>query len=129
MILLLKIIFIFLRQLSLAQANLDYLIKTPENVKKADELMEQEKLLQAHHIIMEIENSRNYLLFQLYIIQEKNSQSDNLKFVTNYFVDYERLAAHLRTMISLRISRWYDCVRSAPEQFITALQIIEREEE
>ncbi len=117
------------RQLSLAQANLDYIIKTPENVKKADELMGQEKLLQAHQLIMEIENSRNYLLFELHKVQEKDSQPDDIQLVTNYFADYERLVAHLRQLISFRISRWYDCAISAPEKLVTALRIIDREEQ
>ena len=117
------------RQLSLAQANLDYIIKTPENVRKADDLMSQEKLLQAHQLIMEIENSRNYLLFELYKAQEKDTQQDDIQLVTNYFADYERLVAHLRQLISFRISRWYDCAISAPEKLVTALRIIEREEQ
>jgi exocyst complex component 3 len=119
----------FFRQLSLAQANLDYIIKTPENVKKADELMGLEKLLQAHQLIMEIENSRNYLLFELHKVQEKDSQQDDIQLVTSYFADYERLVAHLRQLISFRISRWYDCAISAPEKLVTALRIIEREEQ
>ncbi|CAF2861510.1 unnamed protein product [Rotaria sp. Silwood2] len=117
------------RQLSLAQANLDYIIKTPENVKKADELMGQEKLLQAHQLIMEIENSRNYLLFELHKVQEKDSQPDDIQLITNYFADYERLVAHLRQLIAVRISRWYDCAISAPEKLVTGLRIIEREEQ
>ncbi|CAF0725642.1 unnamed protein product [Adineta steineri] len=117
------------RQLSLAQANLDYIIKTPENVKKADDLMGQEKLLQAHQLIMEIENSRNYLLFELHKVQEKDSQPDDIQLVTNYFADYERLVAHLKQLITFRISRWYDCAISAPEKLVTALRLIEREEQ
>ncbi|CAF4192160.1 unnamed protein product, partial [Adineta steineri] len=61
------------RQLSLAQANLDDIIKTSENVKQADDLMEQGKLLQAHQLIMEIEKSRNYLLSELHKVQKKDS--------------------------------------------------------
>ncbi len=121
--------FLFYRQLLLAQANLDYIIKTPENVKKADELMGQEKLLQAHQLTMEIENSRNYLLFELHKVQEKDSQPDDIQLVTNYFADYERLVAHLRQLISFRISRWYDCAVSAPEKLVTALRIVDREEQ
>lgn len=117
------------RQLSLAQANLDYIIKTPENVKKADELMSDEKLLQAHQLIMEIENSRNYLLFELHKVQEKDSQPDDIQLVTSYFADYERLVQQLRQMIAFRISRWYDCAISAPEKLVTALRLIEREEQ
>ena len=119
----------FFRQLSLAQANLDYIIKTPENVKKADDLMNQEKLLQAHQLIMEIENSRNYLLFELHKVQEKESQQDDINLVKNYFADYERLVANLRQMIAFRVSRWYDCAISAPEKLVTALRLIEREEQ
>jgi exocyst complex component 3 len=91
--------------------------------------MEQEKLLQAHQLIMEIENSRNYLLFELHKVEEKDSQSDDIQLVTNYFTDYERLVAHLRQLISFRISRWYDCAISAPEKLATALRIIDREEQ
>ena len=117
------------RQLSLAQANLDYIIKTPENVKKADELIAQEKLLQAHQLIMEIENSRNYLLFELHKVPEKESQPDDIQLVTNYFADYERLVGQLRQLVAFRIARWYDCAISAPEKLVTALRLVEREEQ
>ncbi|CAF0791011.1 unnamed protein product [Adineta steineri] len=117
------------RQLSLAQANLDDIIKTSENVKQVDDLMEQGKLLQAHQLIMEIEKSRNYLLSELHKVQEKDSQTDDIRLVTNYFADYERLVARLKQLISFHISRWYDCAISAPEKLVTALRIIEREEQ
>jgi exocyst complex component 3 len=117
------------RQLSLAQANLDYIIKTPENVKKADEFMGQEKLLQAHQLIMEIESSRNYLLCELYKAQEKDSQQEDIQLLTSYFADCDRLVTQLRSLIAFRISRWYDCAVSAPEKLVTALRIVEREEQ
>ena len=91
--------------------------------------MGQEKLLNAHQLIMEIENSRNYLLFELHKVQEKDSQPDDIQLVTNYFADYERLVQNLRQLMSFRISRWYDCAISAPEKLVTALRIIEREEQ
>ncbi len=91
--------------------------------------MGQEKLLQAHQLIMEIENSRNYLLFELHKVQEKDSQPDDIQLVTNYFADYERLVAHLRQLISFRVGRWYDCAISAPEKLVTALRIVDREEQ
>ena len=117
------------RQLSLAQANLDYIINTPENVKKVDEFMEQEKLLQAHQLIMEIESSRNYLLFELHNAQEKDAQPDDVQLVKNYFADCGRLVAQLQQLISIRISRWYDCAITAPDKLVTALRIVEREEQ
>ena len=108
---------------------MDYIIKTPENVKKANDLLSQEKLLPAHQLIMEIENSRNYLLFELHRAQEKESQSDDVKIVNNYFADYDRLVALLQQSVTFRISRWYDCAIGAPEKLVTALRIIEREEQ
>lgn len=96
-------------------------------MKKASELLEQERLLLAHQVIMEIENSRNYLLFELH--QAQDSQTDDIQFVTNYFAGYEKLCIQLRQLVSFRISRWYDCAISAPEKLVTALRIIEREEQ
>lgn len=91
--------------------------------------MAQEKLLQAHQLIMEIENSRNYLLLELHRATETDSQAEDIQLVITYFSDYDRLVAHLRQLITFRISRWYDCAISAPEKLVTALRIIEREEQ
>ena len=117
------------RQLTLAQANLDHIIKTSENVNKADDLLAHEKLLQAHELVMEIENSRNYLLFELHQAQDEDSHAADIQLVTNYFADHQRLVQRLEQLISSRISRWYHCAISAPEHLVTALRVIERQEQ
>ncbi|CAF0726882.1 unnamed protein product [Adineta ricciae] len=117
------------QQLALAQVNLDHIIKTPENVNKAADLLAHEKLLQAHQLVIEIENTRNYLLFELHQTQDGDSHADNIQLVTNYFADHQRLVGQLEQLISSQISRWYHCAISAPEQLVTALRLIEREEQ
>ncbi|CAF0750607.1 unnamed protein product [Adineta ricciae] len=117
------------QQLARAQANLDHIIRTPENVNKTDDLLAHEKLLQAHQLVMEIENTRNYLLFELHRAQDKDSHADDIQLVSKYFADHQRLVRQLEQSISFRISQWYHSVISAPEQLVTALRLIEREEQ
>lgn len=118
----------FLSICSTVEMHINPVIDTPMYVKKAEQYINQGEFLRAHHLLIEMEYSRNYILLELYKTAEYESREENIEILKEYFSDCDRLVLQLRSFISSSISRWYDMITKTPGQLVTALRIIEREE-
>ncbi|KAL7674540.1 hypothetical protein ACOME3_000817 [Neoechinorhynchus agilis] len=119
------------RRLSLARKNIDYIFDVQDNVAKAKALLEEDKLLIAHKVILDLESSRNYLYFEMYKTGRyegvKTSREDE-KLFQIFFKDVGQLIVDLRGRLKLLLSRFLETGKQAPEKLVSAFRIIEREE-
>ncbi|XP_072042322.1 exocyst complex component 3-like isoform X2 [Amphiura filiformis] len=113
-------------QLAAAVENLKHIFTVPENVKKTERFIEEEKLLLAHKGLMELESSRDDLLYELHKHPSENPSDDYL--LKNYFADVDQLSDQLFKHIKVVLQRLLNCARENPALLVTALRIIEREE-
>lgn len=109
-----------------AMENLKHLFTVPESVEKTKQWINEGKLLHAHQSLMDLENSRDDLLFELHkLSNQKHADKITLK---AYFEDVEGVSQELEKQLRLVLSRTLNTVRKEPTVIVTALRIIEREE-
>ncbi|KAK3088320.1 hypothetical protein FSP39_017467 [Pinctada imbricata] len=113
-------------QLATAMENLRHIFTVPESVRKTAELIAEGKLLQAHKHLMDLEQSRDDLMFELHK-QPQQSPTDN-NTLEKYFKDVLKLSEDLGKQLWVIIQRTLMSVRREPTLIVTALRIIEREE-
>uniref|UniRef100_A0ABM0N1G4 Exocyst complex component 3-like n=1 Tax=Saccoglossus kowalevskii TaxID=10224 RepID=A0ABM0N1G4_SACKO len=113
-------------QLAAAVENLKHIFTVPESVEKTRFLIDEEKYLNAHKCLMDLENSRDDLLFELHKQPSDNPSDDYL--LKRYFADVESLSNALAKQLWLVLQRMLLIVRKDPTMLVTALRIIEREE-
>ncbi|XP_072175892.1 exocyst complex component 3-like [Diadema setosum] len=113
-------------QLAAAVENLKHIFTVPENVKKTEMYIQDEKLLHAHKGLMELESSRDDLLYELHK-QPSDNPMDNL-LLQKYFADVEKLSDMLFKQIRLVLQRVLLIAHRQPQLVVTCLRIIEREE-
>lgn len=109
-----------------AKENLKHIFNVPESIEKTKQWINESKLLHAHQCLMDLENSRDDLLFELHKLpNEKPADKIMLK---AYFEDIQELSDKLEKQIRLILSRTINTVRKEPTVIVTVLRIIEREE-
>lgn len=113
-------------QLVTARENLKHIFTVPETVSKTLVWIEEGKLLQAHQSLVDLENSRDDLLFELHRIGHQNSRDRDL--LKEYFAAVTDLSNRFEKQLSFILLRTFETVRRSPKELVTALRIIEREE-
>ncbi|XP_043269347.1 exocyst complex component 3 [Venturia canescens] len=109
-----------------AKENLKHIFTVPESVEKTKQWINDGELLHAHQSLMDLENSRDDLLYELHKLPNQ-SVPDTLM-LKAYFEDVEMLSKLMEKQIKLVLGRTLNTVRKEPTVIVTALRIIEREE-
>ena len=113
-------------QLATAKENLKHIFTVPETVSKTLSWIEEGKLLQAHQSLVDLENSRDDLLFELHRLRHNNTRDRDL--LKEYFEAVDDLSLKMEKQLGFILMRAFATVRKNPRELVTALRIIEREE-
>lgn len=113
-------------QYSAAMENLKHIFNVPESVQKSRQYISDGKLLMAHQCLMELENSRDDLLYEMHRLSSTSSSDKNM--LKHYFSEVEKISDELGKQLWLIVRLALNSVRKEPSIIVTALRIIEREE-
>lgn len=113
-------------QYATAMENLKHIFNVDASVQKTMALIDEDKLLNAHQCLADLENSRDDLLYELHK-QPKQHASDKIT-LKRHFEKVDQVSQALEKKIRLILSRTLNTVRKEPTVIVTALRIIEREE-
>ncbi|XP_069762511.1 exocyst complex component 3 isoform X1 [Narcine bancroftii] len=113
-------------QLAAAVENLKNIFSVPEIVQEAYELIERGELLLAHRKLMDLECSRDDLMYEQYRMDSKNTH--DMKLIQAYFTEVQNLSEQMGKQIWMLVQRSSVTVRSDPAQLVSMIRIIEREE-
>ncbi|XP_073846464.1 exocyst complex component 3-like [Musca autumnalis] len=113
-------------QLATAVENIKHIFNVETSVQKTMALIEEDKLLNAHQCLADLENARDDLLYELHK-QPKQHASDKIT-LKRHFEKIDTVAQALEKKLRLILSRTLNTVRKEPKFIVTALRIIEREE-
>jgi len=109
-----------------ANENMKHLFTVPESIEKTKQWINDGKFLHAHQCLIDLENSRDDLLFEVHKLPNQ-APSDKI-LLKAYFEDVEVMSDMLKKQIKLVLSRTLNTVRKEPMVIVTVLRIIEREE-
>lgn len=109
-----------------ANENMKHLFTVPESIEKTKQWINDGKFLHAHQCLIDLENSRDDLLFEVHKLPNQ-APSDKI-LLKAYFEDVEVMSNMLEKQIKLVLSRTLNTVRKEPMVIVTVLRIIEREE-
>ncbi len=98
----------------------------PEIVRETHDLIEQGELLQAHRKLMDLECSRDDLMYEQYRMDSKNAHDMNL--IRSYFGQVQGLSEELSKQLWMVLQRAMVTVRCDPTMLVSVVRIIEREE-
>lgn len=110
-----------------AKENLKHIFTVPESVEKTKQWINDGKLLHTHQCLRDLENSRDELLYELHKLPNQSVHDKSM--LKAYFADVEVLSTLLEKQLRFILSRTLNTVRKEPTVIVTALRIIEREEE
>ena len=113
-------------QLATAKENLKHIFTVPETVARTQTWIEEGRLLQAHQSLVDLENSRDDLLFELHRLGHNNTRDRDL--LKEYFEAVDELSYKMEKQLGFILLRAFATVRKNPKELVTALRIIEREE-
>ncbi|KAK3868957.1 hypothetical protein Pcinc_025706 [Petrolisthes cinctipes] len=113
-------------QYAAAMENLKHIFTVPESVEKTQRWIADGRLLYAHQCLMDLENSRDDLLFELHKLPHQNP--NDTRMLKEYFAEVQNLSDELGKQVWVILQRAINTARKEPTQVVTALRIVEREE-
>lgn len=116
------------KQLKSAKENVRNILNVDDLAKQAAKHMEDNKMLLAHKCLLDIERCRNDILEELGMPSDKAGNIGDIKLVEDFFKKLRELTKALHNHIFVTIKRMLEVSKSYPEQLVSALRIIEREE-
>lgn len=106
--------------------NLKHIFSVQSSVAKTSQWIEDDKLLNAHQCLTDLENSRDDILYELYKLPRQYAL-DKMTLKSN-FAKVEAVSNQLGQKIRLILDRCLATVRKEPTIIVTAMRIIKREE-
>ncbi|XP_048461532.1 exocyst complex component 3-like protein [Rhincodon typus] len=114
-------------QLATVVHNLQQVFSVPEVVHETRQLIEERRLLEAHAKLMEMECWRDSILQQLHHAGRQNTEGEQI--VLSYFAVVGQLNEELAKELWDVVSCGPTLVKQDPSLFVSAIRIIEREEQ
>uniref|UniRef100_A0A1I7SVH6 Exocyst complex component Sec6 n=1 Tax=Bursaphelenchus xylophilus TaxID=6326 RepID=A0A1I7SVH6_BURXY len=117
-------------QYAAAMDNLKHIFNINETIEITHSHIMDGRLLYAHKNIMELENARDDLMNEVHKVQS-DKREYNINLLKNYFAEVDKLVVELEKQIFYICSRALEAVRgenAGPQQLVSALRIIEREQ-
>ncbi|KAJ8376550.1 hypothetical protein SKAU_G00071300 [Synaphobranchus kaupii] len=113
-------------QLASAMENLKIIFSVPEIVMETQDLIEQAEMLQAHRKLMDLECSRDDLMYEQYRVDSQNTRDMGL--IQDHFKRVLPLSEELAKQLWMVLQRSVVTVRRDPTMLVSAVRVIEREE-
>ena len=113
-------------QYVVSMENLKNIFDVPETILRTRDLIREEKLLEAHKNLSELEKSRDDLLYELHrLAPQNNSDKHTLK---DYYAEVYKLSEELGKQLWLFLRKTLNSVRNHPHMIVNVVRIIEHEE-
>ncbi|KAG8562226.1 hypothetical protein GDO81_015621 [Engystomops pustulosus] len=121
-------------QLSVVIQSLPYIYAVPKLIAETRDLIEKQRLLEAHVNLRELESLRDKVLFRLQKVgpladsTDNQANTDAADLVQHFFAGVQDLSEELNHTLSSLARSAIAVARSEPSLLVSAIRIIEREE-